>query len=78
MCKSAPDTCLRLGSGFVAVAALLTIAAQPLFADPRDEGVEEQIERVETGLLPPVLMDGETPKDGLVSRAHGGAARSSS
>ncbi len=62
MCKSAPDNCLRLGSGLVAVAALLTIAAQPLFADPRDEGVEEQIERVETGLMPPVLMDGETPK----------------
>jgi CubicO group peptidase (beta-lactamase class C family) len=62
MRKSAPDNCSRLGSGFVAVAVLLTIATQPLFASTRDESVEEQIERVETGLLPPVLMDGETPK----------------
>ena len=77
MRKSAPDNCLRLGSGFVAVAVLLTIATQPLFANPRDESVEEHIERVETGLLPPVLMDGETPKTVSLLARMRGAARSS-
>jgi CubicO group peptidase (beta-lactamase class C family) len=62
MRKSVSDICLRLGSGWMAIIVSLTIATQPLFAKPRDESIEKQIARVEMGLLPPVLIDGETPK----------------
>lgn len=62
MRKSVSDVCLPVVSGWMAVVVSLTIATQPLFAESRDSSVEEQIERVETGLLPPVLMYGEKPK----------------
>src|SRR5690242_5646888 len=52
---------LRVGSASLAVVVSLTIATQPLFAQSRDVSVEAQIERVATGILPPVLLQGETP-----------------
>ena len=62
MRKSVTDVCSRLGNGSMAAIVSLTIAMQPLFAKPRDASVEEQIARVETGLMPPVLIDGEAPR----------------